>query len=218
MPYVFDFEKPGNEDVDVAEPNLSHFEYLPPPKMGGPQAPIRFSTDFPATVPRASALSRVFGRQAAAAEPDVFSNYMRENVLPALQSLGMKRAYCRYDGGNDEGFTWLDHIETQTGERISLAALMENMSTASMFAALLADFEAGKPPGIETPDFITGEYLLRETLRDELASFAAVHLLGRGYGTGPFYMYGAFTIDFETLTITDDLNAAPVVENITIAT
>ena len=31
-------------------------------------------------------------------------------MVPALRSLGVRRAYCRYDGGNDEGFSWLGSL------------------------------------------------------------------------------------------------------------
>ena len=42
-------------------------------------------------------------------------------------------------------------------------------------------------------------------------------LLGRGFGTGEYCMYGAFWVDLEACTIIDDGNADPVVQNITIA-
>jgi hypothetical protein len=43
-------------------------------------------------------------------------------------------------------------------------------------------------------------------------------LLGEGFGTGEYSMYGAFTVDLETCAITDNRNADPIVENIQIAT
>jgi hypothetical protein len=43
-------------------------------------------------------------------------------------------------------------------------------------------------------------------------------LLGQSFGTGEYLMYGAFTVDLESCTITDDPNADPVVSNIEIAT
>ena len=42
-------------------------------------------------------------------------------------------------------------------------------------------------------------------------------LLGVSYGTGEYSMYGAFTVDLATCTITDDRETDPVVQNIRIS-
>ena len=51
------------------------------------------------------------------------------------------------------------------------------------------------------------------SLSNEWASL----LLGESYGTGEYSMYGAFVVDLDKCTITDDPNADPVVQNIDIA-
>jgi len=58
---------------------------------------------------------------------------------------------------------------------------------------------------------------LRFFVLERLCEEWAEMLLGRGYGTGEYSMYGAFTVDLDTCTVTDDSNADPVVQNITIA-
>ena len=68
---------------------------------------------------------------------------------------------------------------------------------------------------------------LRDALQNEIDSFtllqfeanalaieSAALLLGQGYGTGPYWLYGAFTIDLDACTILDDRQAEPIVENI----
>ncbi|MDU1690566.1 MAG: hypothetical protein E6848_13260, partial [Bradyrhizobium sp.] len=58
---------------------------------------------------------------------------------------------------------------------------------------------------------------LRDVVSDQLVEEWAMLLLGRGFGTGEYCMYGAFWVDLEACTIIDDGNADPVVKNITIA-
>lgn len=215
MPFVYDFDKPGNEDVDVNSPKRDDFVYLAPPDFGGARAPVHFSMDPPAPPPQQGFIDRLLGRRAPPPQYDFFSSEMRVDILPALQQLGMIRAYCRYDGGNDEGFAWLEAIETRSGERYDVPALVMALSTGDIPSRLLAAYRARVSPGFNT-ERTTGTDLLQEALRYELASLGAEMLLGSGFGTGAYYMYGAFTMDYGTMTISDDPNAAPVVENITV--
>lgn len=55
-----------------------------------------------------------------------------------------------------------------------------------------------------------GANALRDMLHYSLATGWAVKLLGEGYGTGPFYLYGAFTADLDACIVVDDRNADPV--------
>jgi hypothetical protein len=58
---------------------------------------------------------------------------------------------------------------------------------------------------------------LKSFVRYSLCDEWATMLLGSGYGTGEYSMYGAFTVDLEACTISDDPDADPVVQNIEIA-
>jgi hypothetical protein len=134
-------------------------------------------------------------------------------MVPALRSLGVRRAYCRYDGGNDEGFSWLDHYETNAGERIDVDVLVKRLYDMGIHDKLRA---AG------FKDHMTG--VSADQKMGNIGSFAtgwlvndwAWALLGN-YGAGEYSMYGAFTVDLDACSVTDDPNAQPIVQNITIA-
>jgi hypothetical protein len=73
----------------------------------------------------------------------------------------------------------------------------------------------------ETSSFSIGSLPDRQKLDhilQDLCNEWASMLLGDSYGTGEYSMYGAFAVDLEACTITDDRAADPIVENIQIAT
>src|SRR5262245_7413878 len=55
-------------------------------------------------------------------------------VVVALREIGARRAYCRYDGGNDEGFAWFDHVELDSGERLASDATAERLAGTGLRA------------------------------------------------------------------------------------
>jgi hypothetical protein len=134
-------------------------------------------------------------------------------MVPALRSLGVRRAYCRYDGGNDEGFCWLDRYETDSDERIDTGPLAKRLYEMGMHDKLRAAGFADHLKGTSADQKIS-----------EIEGFAcgwlindwAWVLLGN-YGAGEYSMYGAFTVDLDECSVTDDPKAAPIVQNITIA-
>ncbi len=133
-------------------------------------------------------------------------------MVPALQAAGVRRAYCRYDGGNDEGWAWLDHY--QGDNRIDLDVLAKQLCEMNIHDQLrAAGFHAHLKGAsndqkiVELKGFASG-WLVQE--------WAAV-LLGGSFGAGEYTMYGAFTVDLDACTIVDDPHADPVVENIAIA-
>ena len=48
-------------------------------------------------------------------------------AVPKLRNNGVRRVHCRYDGGNDEGFSWLDGAEVDGAGRINRAALLDRL-------------------------------------------------------------------------------------------
>jgi len=141
---------------------------------------------------------------------------IRAIVIPALQQIGGRRIYCRYDGGNDEGFAWFDSLELQDGRRIDLGALTERLHDAGVHAIL-------RSAGVELKDPFSrsavGDELERGALKDFVDMVChdfATMLLGQSFGTGEFSMFGAFTVDLEARIISDDPRADPVVQNISI--
>jgi hypothetical protein len=125
----------------------------------------------------------------------------------ALKSSGVVKVYCQYDGGNDEGFAWVDHAELGNGERLDTIALAKR---------LIAN---GVSPRKRTPwnsDW-SDERVVRDMLEFPLAvNWAAALLGGSSFGTGNYSMYGAFVVDLVAETITDDPKANPVLRHIEI--
>lgn len=135
-------------------------------------------------------------------------------MVPALQSLGVRRAYCRYDGGSDEGFSWLDHFQTQAGERIDADILVKRLHDMEVYDKLRAAGFKDHLRGVSTEQQMAElKGFACSWLIDDWASI----LLGRSYGTGEYSMYGAFTVDLDECSITDDPSARPIVENIQVA-
>lgn len=186
-----------------------------------------------AGAPRRGFLSRLFGsRNSAAAQQErrasqekIWRQRQREHELqtqrlfaamvPALRAGGARRAYCRYDGGNDEGWTWLDRYESDDGSRIDLTRLSENLFEMNVHDRLR---EAGfKVHSTGTSkDEKTAE--LRSFASEVLVNEWACLMLGGSFGAGEYSIYGAFTVDLVECTVVDDPQADPVVQNIQIAT
>jgi hypothetical protein len=133
-------------------------------------------------------------------------------IVPVLRALGVQCAYCRYDGGNDEGFAWLDHYELRGGERIEEGVLIQRLYEMKIQDELHAAGFVNHPNSITSGDELSWLKMFVGQLSNEWASL----LLGESYGTGAS-MFGAFTVDLDECTITDGPNAAPVVQNIEIA-
>jgi hypothetical protein len=226
MPYCFGEGDPGWDELmegDAARaPKVSQFYYLTPPDMGGPPSPVRFSDQVPA--PRGAApaapslLDRLLGRRPGAeamlgqereAERARSSQQWLALIVAALREIGVRRVYGRYDGGNDEGFAWLDHVALASGERLTPDEAARRLA-ATRLRERLAD------AGLWHAQWGAGEKAMRDVALDALVTECAVNLLGGGYGTGPFYMYGAFTVDLDACTIVDDRDAEPIAENIQI--
>jgi hypothetical protein len=138
-------------------------------------------------------------------------------AVPALRAIGVRRVYCRYDGGNDEGFAWFDHYEIDDGKPIDTTLVGQRLGEMKVGEALEA---AGLVQ--HSGDISPGEREWRAqtwggTVGSMLSHEWAFLLLGHGFGTGEYLMYGAFVADLDECVVSDDPNADPVVENIDIA-
>jgi hypothetical protein len=138
-------------------------------------------------------------------------------MVPALRNIGARRVYCRYDGGNDEGFAWLDSVELESGERIAPDALAQRLHEAHVHERLRAAGHVLHSLPSEDRNAASEQGALGFFVDGWLCNEWASALLGGAFGTGAFSMYGAFTVDLETGIIADDSHAAPVVQNIIIA-
>lgn len=111
-------------------------------------------------------------------------------MAEALRANGVGKVLLRYDGGNDEGFTHFEALEMADGRRLT-------NSDAEAIKAIGAAIKAVHGDSGDTSDFQKYGYL-------EILDDAAVAFLGPGFGTGPYEMYGAITIDCEACKMTDE--------------
>jgi hypothetical protein len=113
MPYVCDNSRlTRTDDDEPIPPTASDFAYLPAEALGGPSGPAKLR------IPTGS-------------EPDSseeFENPQEARALHlSLKASGVAKVYCQYDGGNDEGFAWVDHAELGSGEKLDMAALAKRL-------------------------------------------------------------------------------------------
>ncbi|MGY3448636.1 hypothetical protein [Bradyrhizobium sp. USDA 4353] len=231
MPFIYDESEREwhDEDSDPPDPRASDFVYLPAPEFGGQQEPVPFSlltpdgeiTAPPVRAARWSFFRGLFGRRISSAQisREILDNQRRQQLLfgalvPPLRAAGARRAYCRYDGGHDEGFSWLDHYENEAGDRLDLDALAARLLDIGVHDQLRTVGSRFRSAASFRHQKLAE---LRAVMSDELVEEWAMLLFGGGYGTGEYCMYGAFWVDLEACTITDDRNADPVVQNIIIA-
>ena len=130
-------------------------------------------------------------------------------ALDALLALGATRFRVRYDGGYDEGFAHPDTVWVGDGDARPAAAVARELAKPPAVALLRAagkglDSMHGNPGDLygRVSDAQVGEYAL-----DELAHELASKLLGDGFGTGEYQLYGAFTADLRTGQLVDHEDA-----------
>ncbi|WP_257170224.1 hypothetical protein [Bradyrhizobium sp. SRS-191] len=233
MPFIYDESEREwhDEDSDPPDPRASDFVYLPAPEFGGQQEPVPFSLLTPAGETAAapadaapamwSIFYGLFSRRRSSAQisREILDNQQRQQLLfgllvPPLRAAGVKRAYCRYDGGHDEGFSWLDHYENEAGDRLDLDALVARLLDMGVHDQLRRVKSRFRSAATFKHQKLAE---LRAVISDEVVEEWAMLLFGGGYGTGEYCMYGAFWVDLEACTIIDDRKADPIVQNITIA-
>lgn len=210
MPKIFSIEMVDDdsdellddEDFDPFLAAPEAFQYVPAPEFG-PTDPVHVAV-------RGSSVGKIQNA------PDAYERHVGERVqhnedwtrkaeseaarfAEALVALGAQRAYLRYDGGGDEGFAWFDHCVMADGSMCDADELAKHLEAAAV---------------VPTVQIWGGASPTRSALDDILASTWATTLLGEGYGTGEYVMYGAFWVDLETGLVTDDPNPAPIVRNI----
>lgn len=130
-------------------------------------------------------------------------------ALGLIRAAGVGRMRVRYDGGNDEGFAHADDMWIN-GERKSLGEVLNLVTTPANVEAIRV--AAGGP---DTSQWYKADNFHRRAeprrfisnVLDELADLIVTELLGSGYGTGEYEMYGALIIDLETGEINDDPDA-----------
>jgi hypothetical protein len=214
--------QPSDQATAAEQPSQSHAAASAQPsqaKNGGAWSFLHRLMGLP---PPAGALSPIQRedqkrRERARSEWERQWERTRAVVIPALQQIGGRRIYGRYDGGNDEGFAWFDSLALKDGQRIDLDAVVERLHDAQVHASLRAAGVELEDPFSPTASDSQIERAVLKSSIDRLCDDWATMLLGRGFGTGEYSMYGAFTVDLEACTIADDPGAEAVVQNISIS-
>ncbi len=131
-------------------------------------------------------------------------------VYAMLRSIGLIEFHVRYDGGHDEGFAHADGGRSADGTLRSIESIVDDLATPDNVSALGKAFSAVA----DRRHHSVREYYAKLTpsdfvkqMLDELADAMAGCLLGKGYGTGEYSIYGAFTADLTTGSLIDDANA-----------
>lgn len=129
-------------------------------------------------------------------------------VLEVLLAAGATGFRVRYDGGNDEGFA--DPESLQFGEKsMPAAGVLRELTTAEGIARIREAAGQERFPGSPTQMYASASAAEVATYAlEELAGELATRLLGRGFGTGEYELYGAFTADLKTGELVDDPAAA----------
>ena len=130
-----------------------------------------------------------------------------QTVLHALLGVGVTRFRVRYDGGYDEGFAHPDAF--LFGEqRKAIPGVLVELASAGLIADIrrVAGQESMWGNAQELYAGASQEEALNYAL-DELAQELAWKLLGNGFGTGEYELYGAFTADLKTGELVDDPSA-----------
>ena len=209
MPYVFDqteVEWP-DDGTDPLPPQLSDFEFLPAPEFCGATEQVRFDQNGE-LISKPNAMVVPHNRRQSGAETE----NLFALLLPCLRSIGTEKIYCRADGGNDEGFSWVSHAVVKGGEHVEVDQLCVKLASSAMFT-----------PEVRSKLVWQGETrsdtaIIQDTLEIDLCSETwGIWLLGDGFGTGEYSFYCAYIVDLVNGTIDEDPDAEPVVQNIEIA-
>jgi hypothetical protein len=233
MPFLHDesnIEYP-DDDTELPPPRADQFVYMTAAEYLGQPATGNFSIQPPPPLPVLSMLDRVRGFIGLSGSPRDQNQWLEESMrkqleheqrsrqllfsitVPALRDLGARRVYCRVDGGNDEGFSWLDQYETREGNRLDVEALATQLHEKGFYDKLEG---AGFKHHTRASTDASKKSALKDVIVARLVNEWAWVLLG-SFGGGEYLMYGAFTVDLEECTVTDDPRAVPLVQHITIA-
>jgi hypothetical protein len=128
-------------------------------------------------------------------------------VLDELRKRGATGLRVRYDGGSDEGFGRPDCLIRGPSVQ-PVADLWVELADPEFVGRIRAasDVQTMWGNGAELYHSASLDMAARFAL-DELSNELAVALLGRGFGTGEYEMFGAFTADFATGELVDDPHA-----------
>jgi hypothetical protein len=122
--------------------------------------------------------------------------------LETLRAIGGTHFRVTYDGGNDEGWAHPDHIKVGD-KQIPADSLLTQLVNSSLILQI-RDLNKGqkRDPYVKANDKQVADWALEAFVYE-----IATALLGEGFGTGEYMLYGAFTVNLLTGEIVDDPKA-----------
>lgn len=128
-------------------------------------------------------------------------------IYRAVVDAGGQRFRVRYDGGHDEGFAHADAVWFGDGSEAQSVVDLSRRWASSPLVERIGTAVRERHPN----DFHHTTYAFRPAPEQwvdlafcELAEAVVSALLGDGYGTGEYSLYGACVLDLATGEITDD--------------
>ncbi len=111
-------------------------------------------------------------------------------IRTALLEAGYSSLVIRYDGGNDEGFSYFHRAERPDGAHRDAAAVAVELLRGPLARLAEAPTEEWRSP--QSPQERVGWAL------DEFTMHPATAVLGEGFGTGEYTLRGWFRFDLAT--------------------
>lgn len=123
-------------------------------------------------------------------------------VRDALVKIGATKLKVRYDGGYDEGFSHPDQLIFGDTRR-DAKSFGKEFGTAELVAAVRDASKKGSPRHVTDFYSKSDDKAVATNALEQLADEYASTLLGDGFGTGEYQLYGAFTADLVSGEIVD---------------
>jgi hypothetical protein len=129
--------------------------------------------------------------------------------IPALRNAGITSCLVSYDGGSDEGFARFESLTHKDGTIIELDDLLGAPGfLAAVTPFVIAQRAANKHPVYRGKDgALAPKDMAKDHLDFSVPTILVSRLIGNGFGTGEYQLYGRARVDLETMTITDDPKA-----------
>jgi hypothetical protein len=144
-----------------------------------------------------------YARAKATVKPAKLGKLAR-TVLELLLEAGATEFRVKYDGGFDEGFSYPEYVVL--GEaRCPVNKIAQKLAKSK---PAISQLKKGIDKRMAEHYKGKSDLELAKSAIEELAHELASALLGDGYGTGEYQLYGAFTADLKRGKITDDPKAA----------
>lgn len=125
-------------------------------------------------------------------------------TINALLGAGVTKFRVRYDGGHDEGFAHADALFFG-GKWAPVNSVRGELARPEIASAIRNAGNSVREGYFHENSDVE---VVTEAI-DWLAETLTGLLLGRGFGTGEYSMYGVFSADLKTLEMTDDPGAQP---------